>query len=225
VAEKPVQGEEKRPGGQKESAPASAPLTAKPQAQFQTGVSGLTRRQFLSYALGGTGAFMAASVLTPLVGFSFDPVTRVGKGSLSPTDYKVSDFNTEYPVPIQFKQHVEDAWNSHDVQRDGYVIIYQNKLMIMSSICTHLGCHVDGSLVDGKPVAQPQYQLNGQSYWFHCPCHQSVYNKYGVNSPTSPAPRPLDLYRYEIKNGKLFIGESFQRQDSNWDENPNPTIG
>lgn len=194
------------------------------KAPFRKG-RGLTRRQFLSYALGGTGAFMAMTIFTPLVAFAVDPLRRLGgKGSLSATTWRVSDFNEQLPTHVTYTEHIDDAWNSHDIPNDVYVIVYQNKLMIMSHVCTHLGCHVNGSYKDAahKISAPPQY--DGGLYWFHCPCHGSLYNIYGVNSPTSPAPDPLSIYTYEIVNGYVHVGPDIKRTDATWDVNPNPTI-
>lgn len=198
---------------------------------------GLTRRQFLSYALGGTGAFMALSLFTPLVAMAVDPIRReAGSGSLSATTWRVSDFNSNLPTHVSFMDRIDDAWNTHSIPNDVYVIIYQNKLMIMSHVCTHLGCHVEGSFANqnqqqipnqsAKPswIPPATFSLNQGQYWFHCPCHNSVYNNYGVNSPSSPAPRPLDLFEYQVINGYVHVGKNFQRTDSTWDVNPNPTI-
>lgn len=181
----------------------------------------LTRRQFLSYALGGTGAFMGTLIAAPLVVSAFDPLHRSGGVNFSKTNWKVSDFNDKLPTHVTFNEYSADAWNSESSPNDVYVIKYQSKLMIMSHVCTHLGCHVDGSEQNNKSAA-PQYG-NGE-YWFHCPCHGSLYNIYGVNSPSSPAPRPLALYKYQINNGLVEVGPSFERSDTNWDANPNPTV-
>lgn len=184
---------------------------------------GLTRRQFLTYALGGTGAFMGTLIAAPLVVSAFDPLHReAGGGGFSKTTWKVSDFNDKLPTHVTFQQHIDDAWNSSDQPNDVYVIKYQSKLMIMSHVCTHLGCHVDGSLKGNTSVA-PEFG-NGK-YWFHCPCHGSMYNIYGVNSPTSPAPRPLDLFQYKVVNGLIQVGPTIQRTDATWDVNPNQTVG
>ncbi|MCL6453042.1 MAG: ubiquinol-cytochrome c reductase iron-sulfur subunit [Alicyclobacillus sp.] len=183
---------------------------------------GLTRRQFLTYVLGGTGAFMGTLVAAPLVISAFDPLHRGAAGSWSKTDWKPSDFNDQYPIHKTFQQHIDDAWNSQDKGNDVYVIKYQKKLMIMSHTCTHLGCHVNGSDQPQPKFFSPDV---GKNVWFFCPCHGSHYNQYGVNTPSSPAPRPLDLYYYRIESdGTISVGSNFQRYDYNWDVNPNPTV-
>lgn len=197
------------------------------QPQTETGVGidvdqkGLTRRQFLTYVLGGTGGFMATVVLAPMVGMALDPLNRSGGQQFFKTTWKPSDFNDKLPTHVSFTQHIDDGWNSKDTSNDVYVIKYQNKLMIMSHVCTHLGCHVNGSEQNGKSVA-PEYP---GSNWFQCPCHGSKYNVYGVPTPDSPAPRPLDLFNYKIESdGTVSVGNNFQRGRSNWDANPNPTV-
>ncbi|QSO53853.1 ubiquinol-cytochrome c reductase iron-sulfur subunit [Alicyclobacillus curvatus] len=187
-----------------------------------SGQTGLTRRQFLSYVLGGTGAFMGTLIAAPMVVSAFDPIHRSASGSFSKTNWKPSQFNGQYPLHVKFNQHIDDAWNSQDKANDVYVIKYQNKLMIMSHVCTHLGCHVEGS---DQP--QPKFMASdvGHNVWFFCPCHGSHYNQYGVNTPSSPAPRPLDLYHYKIESdGTVSVGSTFQRTDATWSVNPNPTV-
>ena len=44
---------------------------------------GMSRRQFLSYTLGGAGAFMAAGMSLPMIRFAVDPIlTKKAKGTL-----------------------------------------------------------------------------------------------------------------------------------------------
>lgn len=182
----------------------------------------LSRRQFLTYALGGTAAFMATMVASPLIVEAFDPLHRNSNSTFFKTSWKPSDFNEKLPTHVTFDQKIPDAWDTHDMPNDVYVIVYQKKLMIMSHVCTHLGCHVNGSIVNGKSVP-PEYNHNKD--WFECPCHGSLYNIYGVPTPTSPAPRPLDLFYYRINAaGNVEVGGTFQRTKDTWDYNPNPEI-
>ena len=72
----------------------------------------------------------------------------------------------------------------------GFLAIYQR--------CTHLGCNV--------PWGQTQEN-------FVCPCHNSQFTPNGdVMNP--PAPRPLDLFPIEIKEGiiKVDTGNPITRQ-------------
>ena len=64
--------------------------------------------------------------------------------------------------------------------------------------CTHLGCVV------------PWIEEEGI---FNCPCHSSLFTKEG-EVISGPAPRPLDLFPVEIRDGEIFVdtGTIIQRQ-------------
>lgn len=170
---------------------------------------GLTRRQFLTYSLGGTGAFMAAVMAAPMVVSAFDPLRRGAGNAFVNTQHKLSDFNRQLPSLITYKAYRNDGWNSAQVPALTWVILQEDGApLAMSPICTHLGCQVNGTLsTDGKPMSSQD-----GSWWFHCPCHGSKYTKYGVNSPDSPAPRPLDVHRVKVdETGYLWLGPLQQR--------------
>jgi cytochrome b6-f complex iron-sulfur subunit len=71
--------------------------------------------------------------------------------------------------------------------------------------CTHLGCAV--------PYARSEDR-------FHCPCHQSVYDKRTALLVSGPAPRGLDLFRISEQGARLTIDTNpFQllvRSDNKW---------
>lgn len=172
----------------------------------------LNRRQFLTYALGGTGAFMAGIIGVPMVIEAFDPVRRSAGNAFFNTKHNVNMFNKQLPSLVDFSAHRDDGWNSADIPARAWVIQKpDNTFLAMSPICTHLGCQVNGSLgSNGKP----EPSQDGQ-WWFHCPCHGSKYTVYGVNSPDSPAPRPLDAYKVKVDDsGNLWLGPLQQRNRS-----------
>jgi menaquinol-cytochrome c reductase iron-sulfur subunit len=171
----------------------------------QSRISGLTRRQFLTYALGGTGAFMGAAILTPLVGFAFDPVTRGQAGNFVPVG-NTTDFNADWPKMVEFKVHHVDGWMQGDVDMKAWIIRKGDSYLAMSPKCTHLGCQVNGSVnAQGQPVPPPD------KWFFHCPCHGSAFDKYGINSPMSPAQRPLDVYEVKVIGDTIALGPIHQR--------------
>jgi menaquinol-cytochrome c reductase iron-sulfur subunit len=173
---------------------------------------GLSRRQFLTYALGGTGAFMASVIVAPMAVSAFDPLRRGGATAFVNTKHHVSDFNRQLPSLIEYLAHREDAWNSADIPARTWVILQEDGTpLAMSPICTHLGCQVNGTLgADNKPAPSQD-----GPWWFHCPCHGSRYTKYGVNSPDSPAPRPLDVHKVRVDgDGYVWLGALQQRNRS-----------
>jgi cytochrome b6-f complex iron-sulfur subunit len=72
----------------------------------------------------------------------------------------------------------------------------------LSQRCPHLGCRPNPCIED---------------YWFHCPCHQSRYDRLGIKvagEAFGPAPRGMDRYAIEvdpsgvltIETGKITLG-------------------
>ena len=73
---------------------------------------------------------------------------------------------------------------------EGFLALYQK--------CPHLGC-----VVPWEPTQQTEDNLAEQGR-FNCPCHGSIYNRYGVNV-AGPAPRPMDLMEITIENGTIMV--------------------
>ena len=64
--------------------------------------------------------------------------------------------------------------------------------------CPHLGC-----TVPWKPDDKTEDELASKGR-FNCPCHGSIYDRYG-NIVAGPAPRPMDLFGVQIREGKIYI--------------------
>lgn len=80
----------------------------------------------------------------------------------------------------------------------------ENRLIALSTICTHLGCI-------------PSWLPGDQK--FKCPCHGSGYYKNGVNFE-GPTPRPLERFRISIDpEGYVMVDESkvFRQELGEWD--------
>jgi len=72
--------------------------------------------------------------------------------------------------------------------------------------CTHLGCAV--------PYVPAEDQ-------FHCPCHQSKYDKHTAVVTGGPAPKPLQLFHINEQAGQLIVDTNplrvIDRPDNRWD--------
>jgi menaquinol-cytochrome c reductase iron-sulfur subunit len=156
----------------------------------------VSRRQFLTYTLGGTAGFLASGMLFPMVRFAVDPVLKKGGGEqYVNTGVSVNDI-TETPKAVNFTVHVKDGWYEPEggESRTAWVLKLNGEIVAFSPICKHLGCTVNW---DSNP------QFKGE---FFCPCHFGRYTKDGVNVPGTPPAKPLDRYKVKVENGKLLIG-------------------
>lgn len=170
----------------------------------------LSRRQFLTYALGGTGAFMATSIVAPLIPFTTDPLIRRSANAFVEVG-NAADISSDLPKKMEFNVQKKDGWMDTEQKLTAWIIRQPNgQLLAMSPICTHLGCLVNGSVdASGKSVPPEDGK-----WFFHCPCHDSYFDKYGINKPGVPAKRPLDVYTVKEQDGKVSLGPISQRTSS-----------
>jgi cytochrome b6-f complex iron-sulfur subunit len=89
--------------------------------------------------------------------------------------------------------------------------------------CPHLGCTVPWKETDpvmgGPPGAgDTPFAQQGR---FNCPCHGSLYNRYG-QIVQGPAPRPMDRFPVTIDGGKIMVdtapSKTVQRSEAHADE-------
>jgi cytochrome b6-f complex iron-sulfur subunit len=73
---------------------------------------------------------------------------------------------------------------------EGFLALWQK--------CPHLGCVVPW--LETGPT-EDAIAATGR---FNCPCHGSVYDRYG-QVKGGPAPRPMDLFPLTIRDGRLFV--------------------
>jgi cytochrome b6-f complex iron-sulfur subunit len=82
-----------------------------------------------------------------------------------------------------------------------YIVRNSDGLLAVWQKCTHLGCAV--------PWAPDENQ-------FHCPCHGSLFTPEGVVSG-GPAPRPMDTFPIEIRDGEVWVDTSKPTQRSSYE--------
>ncbi|MBI1807271.1 MAG: Rieske (2Fe-2S) protein [Ignavibacteria bacterium] len=137
----------------------------------------ISRRNFLSQALTG---WISISVLPVLYGM------------------------VEYALPSKIRDRILESMHvakEADLLVGSAKIVKFNKQAIallkseqgqvraLSAVCTHLGCIV-------------QYQSDRKV--FHCNCHGSEFDLEGRNI-SGPAPRPLQPFKVDIKEGDIII--------------------
>lgn len=143
---------------------------------------GLQRRTIFRWAGWGTIMLLLAQWSAGFVGF-FTP-KKVGAfgGEISAgavTDFQVGDVK---------------------VIQEGkfYISRVPQGVLALWWKCPHLGC-----TVPWKPDDPSMDQLANKGR-FNCPCHGSIYDRFG-QIVQGPAPRPMDLFPTEVRDGKIFV--------------------
>ena len=157
--------------------------------------SGVSRRQFFNRAITVTfGSFLALMGLNSLAffwpkltgGFGSDvdagPVEDLAVQTVNPDGTIVPVF-----VP-EARAYVVPAPDTLSAQFEGKSVA-AGGLMALFQRCVHLGCRVPWC---------------STSIGFECPCHGSKYNSVGEYF-AGPAPRNLDRFVVEIRNGDRFV--------------------
>ena len=152
----------------------------------------MSRRQFLTYTLGGTGGFMAALPLIPMIRFSVDPLLQP-KGEGEWVRVMEESAVTNEPTEVTFSRLQVDGWYSSDTS---FVALISRgadgTVFALSPVCKHLGCTVTWNT---KAEFPNQY---------FCPCHDARYTSDGKHLAVADA--PLDEYDIRLENGYVYLG-------------------
>jgi cytochrome b6-f complex iron-sulfur subunit len=141
-----------------------------------------SRRWLLRLGVFGSLAAVAAQAVGCFVHYYLP--TRVGTFGGRVIAGRADDFKLGQPT------YVRDGKFYVSRVPDGLLALYQK--------CPHLGC-----VVPWRPDAPSEdaLALTGR---FNCPCHASIYDRYGVVRD-GPAPRPMDLMAVSIENGLVVV--------------------
>ena len=88
-------------------------------------------------------------------------------------------------------------------QYNVWIVRDDEKIIALSTVCTHLGCTPNWLETDRK---------------FKCPCHGSGFRSSGINFE-GPAPRPLERYRIYLANdGQIIVdkNKNFKYEKGEW---------
>jgi quinol---cytochrome c reductase iron-sulfur subunit, bacillus type len=179
-----------------------------------------TRSKMLEGATLGLGAVIGGVVTVPAIGFAIVP-SFVGQGHPDIDLGPISNFPQGGWVIAHFDLHPDDG----EVSRRTAYMRYNGpatqknvpSFTILSNRCAHLGCPVQpGGLVQSKQ-SKDQKTSGGQLVTlipvlglssFSCPCHGGAYDDEG-NRTAGPPVRALDRYEYLIKDGHIFLGQTY----------------
>ncbi len=151
----------------------------------------MSRRQFLTYTLGGTGAFLVATPLIPMIRFSIDPLLQ-SKGESDWVKVVEASKITEEPQEFHFSKLQIDGWYSSEPKFTAWISKDKNgEIFALSPVCKHLGCTVSWNSNSALPNE------------YFCPCHGAHYTKEGKN--LAVADGPLDEYDVRIENDFVYL--------------------
>ena len=178
-----------------------------------------TRRDFLYYATGGTGAVVVGAAVWPLVN-QMNPSADVQALSSIEVDISGIEPGTQITVkwlgkPVFIRRRTSDEIN---LARDAVIadlpdgmgrnanavdanaddknrtLDEDGEWLVMMGVCTHLGC---------VPLGDGAGEFGG---WF-CPCHGSMFDMVGRVYKGVPAPTNLPVPPHFFDGSILTIGE------------------
>ncbi|OUM97815.1 MAG: 2Fe-2S ferredoxin [Paenibacillaceae bacterium ZCTH02-B3] len=150
----------------------------------------MTRRQFLSYTLGGAGAFMVGGTILPMIRFAIDPLLAEKQQGEFVKVIEASKVTSE-PQPVEFEVFTVDGWHESKRKMRAFVARGDDgRIYALSPVCKHLGCTVDWATHDPNE--------------FFCPCHGARYTRDG--EVLAVARGPLDEYEVREENGWVYLG-------------------
>jgi cytochrome b6-f complex iron-sulfur subunit len=174
------------------------------EAQRASQTQGLTRRTLLRRGLGlGIGLWLTETI-AGTVAFAWSAVANATPTVRVGTLADLVSVNASLPVRDGFPAYVPAArafvmvldpsrggwFPGADPTGDGAAL----NVRALSQRCPHLGCRPNPCIED---------------WWFHCPCHQSRYDRRGTKvdgDRYGPAPRSMDRYAITVDaNGVLSI--------------------
>src|ERR1700747_3550388 len=156
------------------------------------------RRSFLAGLLAAGSAAVGAILSVPLVRFTLHPVlARTTEKSWADVG-KVDELqDLESPIKKLVTIEQRDGWRKTIAEKPVYVSKdAKGKLIVLSAVCTHLGCTV--------PWVKKEKR-------FVCPCHLGTFSADG-QLLAGPPPRAMDRLEIKIEDGILKTQYQFFRQ-------------
>ncbi len=147
------------------------------------------RRDFMKAAIFGIGGLIGAAIGLPAIAYIVGPALDKGADVWVPLG-PVGKVELDNPTLFKTTVETQTGWISTQEEISAYVLTENGQdFVVLSNICTHLGCRVRWIANDGK---------------FHCPCHNGVFAKDGT-VVSGPPPRPLDQLENKVEDGVLYI--------------------
>jgi menaquinol-cytochrome c reductase iron-sulfur subunit len=157
-----------------------------------------TRRSFLGALLGVGSVCVGALLSVPLVRFALFPLLRRTTELKSSSVGELHEFSTlTEPVMRTIQIEQVDGWRKAISEKAVYVTKdKQGQLLVLTSICPHLGCTVPWSKEKGQ---------------FVCPCHGATFAPDGTRV-SGPSLRGMDALETSVQDGQLQVRFQYFRQ-------------
>lgn len=164
----------------------------------------ITRRKFLNTAskwvIGTTGILAGNTTL-----FYYGAVQQEKENKQSATEIpghivKLGEFDRLNAImsveKVDYEATIKDGW----VEKSSKGFVYITKgpegnLLIISSVCTHLGCDVLPATIEQRSTKKDLF--------FLCPCHGAEFDKQG--NAVRVVLKGLDTYKPIIARGSIYI--------------------
>jgi Rieske Fe-S protein len=197
--------------------PADQGPPAMPEPDSEEEIERYPRNVFLELSTLGLGAAIGGIVTLPALGFAVLPAfinqghdeVDIGPlGNFAEGQWQIATFLTK---PEAGEVSRRTAYVRNNGLLDG-----KPSFTILSNRCVHLGCPVQpqGPTDDEKKKTvqneegAPVDIIPTQPSGFGCPCHGGAYDSEG-NRTAGPPVRALDRYDFAIRNGRLFLGNTY----------------
>jgi Rieske Fe-S protein len=179
-----------------------APLSAQAIASLRARqVGGMSRRTLLRRSVGLGVMLVAVEWTSGLASFLWSASTSRSAKVRVGTLQQVTALNPGLPIAEGFPAYVPEArafvmtldpgrgWQPGADQTGAGIAL---NVRALSQVCPHLGCRPNPCVED---------------FWFHCPCHQSRYDRTGIKPAGpqyGPADRSMDRHPIEVDEGGVL---------------------
>jgi menaquinol-cytochrome c reductase iron-sulfur subunit len=157
-----------------------------------------SRRSFLGALLAVGGFFVGALLSVPLIRFALFPLLRRTTELKESSVGALTDFSSlTEPVMGTIQIEQVDGWRKAVSEKAVYVAKgTQGQLLVLTSICPHLGCTV--------PWDKEKNQ-------FVCACHGATFAADGTRV-SGPSLRGMDTLETSVQDGLLLVRFQYFRQ-------------
>jgi len=156
----------------------------------KTSANRVSRRDFIKVVTIGVGSMIGFAVGLPAIGYLLSPAMREQERETWIPLGPFEQIPIGIPTFLSFTRQEVNGWEKKTMSYGVFAIRKDAaNVIVLSNICTHLGCHVS-------------WHRDLQHYV--SPCHNGHFDIVGTNI-SGPPPRPLDEFKTKLEDGMLLI--------------------